>query len=163
MVPLSSRGSQSLARWTRLGPAGSLRCALMSDDVEPTTVAGHAEQAAAHVRAINHLTLPGAALPEVDDLYAALGWLETICERLPQALEQLGGVTATWRGAGRLRVDGTSRGLDLEVAAIDRALAAATANIRAAARALHDAHEAASHLIVTDPHEELFRVEEPPD
>ena len=51
-------------------------------------VFGHARTAAEAIRAMNHLTIRGPAIP-APDVYDILGQLETACYRLVQTLNQL--------------------------------------------------------------------------
>src|SRR4051794_10983486 len=54
---------------------------------EPTTAPGAASTAAEAVRALNHLTA-GQAAPDLAELYAGIGQLQVLAERLPQTLDQ---------------------------------------------------------------------------
>src|SRR3954466_16241792 len=59
---------------------------------EATTASAVASVAAEAVRTLNHLTLDPSGSPDLPALYAVVGQLQLLAERLPQTLEQLAGV-----------------------------------------------------------------------
>jgi len=113
------------------------------------TVGQLGEQTAQAVRALNHLTRPGAgalAYPgEVCELVAALACM---ARRLPQLLGQLGGWLVSEDRAGRLRLDTCSPTPDPAeaVAAVIGELAQASQCAHAAGRALDAAHQHLAHV-----------------
>lgn len=106
----------------------------------------HAKAAAESVRALNHLTLPGAGgLAEPADAYDVLGALASLASRLPQALGQLQVFLDTECSAGRVRiVDGEHVG---DPAAVAAAAAEQLAAAIRATDALHASLDAAYNIL----------------
>jgi len=116
-----------------------------------------AEQAAEAVRAMNHLTRPGAgALDDPAEVCEIVVALSCATARLPQLLAQLSSWLVGERRAGRLRVDAWS-----DTPAAATVAAAATALTQAASgavRASHEldaAHQHLAHLAGTGDDERL--------
>lgn len=113
-----------------------------------------AEQAAEAVRALNHVTLPGAGgLTEPADVYAVLGSLVTLMARLPQALTQLQSFLVREHAAGRVQiVDGQHAGDPAAaVAALTSQLSCAVRSAEALQHALEQAHATVTWAARTDP------------
>lgn len=116
---------------------------------EELTVGQLGEQTAEAVRALNHLTRPGAGgvrdPAEVCEIVAALA---CTAGRLPQLLGQLNAWLAGQQRAGRLRVDDGAPSPDpaVAVAAVIGDLAQASRCAHDAGLALDAAHQHLAHL-----------------
>jgi hypothetical protein len=86
---------------------------------DPQTIAA---AAAEEIRALNHKTLtPGGSFTYPSNIYDTVGSLETMVERLPQALDQIGRALAKFNADGVIRMDDGSDPGEA-VAAVTRAL-----------------------------------------
>jgi hypothetical protein len=123
--------------------------------VEPSgavTVGQLAEQAAEAVRALNHLTRPGAdALTDPADASELVAALACTCQRLPQLLDQLTGWLRGEQQAGRLRADTCSPFPDTATAITAAAgcLTQASQAAHQVGTALDATHQALAHLALT--------------
>ena len=110
------------------------------------TACEHADEAAAAIRAINHLTFHDTALPFPPDAYRLLGVLATMAARLPQAFEQVTRQLNRWHEDGLIGIDpGTSYAGDPDRAVRDAVTGLARA-IRAAGH-LSEALDLALHAL----------------
>jgi len=76
-------------------------------------------QAAEAVRGLNHLTRDDSGLHSPVEVYQALGLLTLMCERLPQALQQMDALLQDWVEAGTVSIeDGEFRGDPQAAAAV---------------------------------------------
>ena len=117
---------------------------------EPVTARGAAEQAAEATRTLNHLTLapPAERTPgweDLADVYAIVGQLRLLVERLPQALDQLARALED-----AAVVYGTDDGTDPTEVALTASieLFAGRGPATELNRSLQQAHNALSHLYV---------------
>jgi hypothetical protein len=111
-----------------------------------TGPAGYADQAAEAVRALNHVTLPGAGgLVFPADAYETAGALGMLAARLPQALAQLSAFLQAEADAGRIVIVAGPHAGDP-----DTAIGAARGCLDAAAAAagrLYEALDAAQNAL----------------
>ncbi len=63
------------------------------------------EQASEAIRGLNHLTRDAGSLRHPVEVYQALGSLAEMCERLPQALEQIDVLLTRWVENDQVRID----------------------------------------------------------
>jgi len=123
-------------------------------DQSPENLRAAASTAAEAVRYLNHATLGGPnmiALEYPSDMDAVLVNLETLAQRLPQLLGQLGGWLVTECQAGRLQVASGSRtrihsAETIGVSAVRQYLTEATVHAEALREVLHDARQVTSTL-----------------
>ena len=102
------------------------------------TACEHADDAAAAIRAINHLTSHDTALPVPAAAYRLLGSLATMAARLPQAFEQVTQQLNRWHQDDLIGIDpGTSYAGDP-----DRAVRDAVTGLARASRAAGQLSEA---------------------
>ena len=110
------------------------------------TACEHADDAAAAIRAINHLTSHDTALPFPADACRLLGVLATMAARLPQAFEQVTQQLNRWHEDDLIGIDpGTSYAGDP-----DRAVRAAVTGLARASRTsshLSEALDLALHAL----------------
>ena len=74
-------------------------------------------QAAEAVRGLNHLTRDDSGLQSPAEVHQALGLLTLMCERLPQALQQIEALLQDWVEAGAVSIEGGEFAGDPEAAA----------------------------------------------
>jgi hypothetical protein len=115
------------------------------------------EQAAACIRAVNHLTYPddcGTTLRCPSEAYQALAALGLLTERLPQALRQIAQCFGRQVNASVVVIDrGTRYAGDADRAASDlwtRVVDDATPALHAVAAALDRASETVAHAALTE-------------
>lgn len=108
------------------------------------TALEHGDDAAAAIRAINHLTDHSTSLPFPSDAYRLLGELETMAARLPQALDQVATLITRRQADGLIGIDPGTRYAGHPDWAVDDAVAGLRA-AAAAAGQLRDALEQARH------------------
>jgi len=102
------------------------------------TACEHADEAAAAIRAINHVTSHDTALPSPADAYRLLGVLATMAAGLPQAFAQVTRQLNRWHADGLIGIDpGTSY-----AGHPDRAVRAAVTGLARASRAAGQLSEA---------------------
>ena len=110
------------------------------------TACEHADEAAAAIRAINHLTCDDTALPFPADAYRLLGLLATMAGRLPQAFGQVTRQLNRWHEDDLIGIDpGTRYAGDPDRAVRDAVTGLARA-IRAAGQ-LSEALDLALHAL----------------
>jgi hypothetical protein len=117
---------------------------------EPTGAAGAADAAAEAVRALNHLTIRPPApttrgWEDLADVYAVIGSLRVLLDRLPQALDQV--ARAIERPGVGYASDNDDQPAVLAARTVGH-LHQGAANLTAVRAALEGAHGALSHLYV---------------
>jgi hypothetical protein len=127
----------------------------MSDRPFPPDARTAASTAAEAVRALNHLTAPHNGYPGIhgpDDLYATLGELTTLAQRLEQTLAQLSGWAANAACQGHVTVATSGGDSDqtptTTVAAFEESLDRAIERLRTAANDINVAWSLAGQIVV---------------
>jgi hypothetical protein len=137
------------------GPVDQVDAALTALHAQQLPAPGWAYLAAEAIRALNHATLTPGAYPYPGDVYAVIGDLEALLQRLPQALHQTGGALEAMDDAGRV-VDTAHPGepavTSVTVIGVAEDLAETALYVQAAARPLAVAHTQAARLAHTPNH-----------
>jgi hypothetical protein len=121
-----------------------------------------ADRAADAVRVLNHATTGRKDL-SIAEVYEIVGSLGELCQRLPQAFNQLAVVLEAHLAAGRPGVDdmGPYRNASSAVSAAKAALSAAAGAAGPIDGAVHEAHEAVARLKTVEPHLRAVPGEQP--